>query len=112
ARCGDAHSILARVVDDGLVRPTSSPARRLLFLRRSGAMYKGITLAILLAGINCQSALATAPPDHFSSPVNKAAARCFGKQPANWQQMKDACAAVLAGKDLQPLARAVALYNR
>lgn len=75
-------------------------------------MYKAITLALAIASFTAPFASASAPAAHLTSEVKSAAARCFGKQPANWQQLRDACAAVLAIKDLQPDARAAAFYNR
>src|SRR5262245_13292261 len=76
-------------------------------------MYKAFSLAaaaLLASALSASSA--TAPNAHGGTGVQTAAARCFGKSAANWQQLSEACTALLASKDLQPSARAVALYNR
>jgi tetratricopeptide (TPR) repeat protein len=75
-------------------------------------VYKAVGLAIALACLGAQTALAVAPADRPSSNAASAAARCFGKESASWRQLRDACASVLAAKDLQPAAKAVAFYNR
>jgi len=75
-------------------------------------MYKVTTLAFALAFLGAQSASATAPAAQPVPAVQTAAAQCFGKMPANWQQLKDACTALIGAKDVPPNAKAAAYYNR